>query len=103
MKKQKDHWKELLPYERKFEVAAWALCGMFFLVLFLELMVWHKLLTLPVHVDIVDILGGFLIAAAQGCEAVALWRKNRSVAHVFFLMAIVFGLGTIRDIVKLFI
>ena len=100
MKKQKDHWQELLPYEKKFEVAAWVLCGLFFLVLALELMAWRKLPTFPVAVDI---LGGLLITAAQGCEAVACWRKNRNAAHGFLLLAIVFGLGVLWDIVKLFI
>ncbi|MBR2048450.1 MAG: hypothetical protein IJ960_07620 [Oscillospiraceae bacterium] len=100
MKKQKDHWQELLPYERKFEVAAWVLCGLFFLVLALEMMAWRKLLVFPAAVDL---LGGLLITAANGCGAVVYWRKKRNHAQVCILVAIVFGLGVLWDIVKLFI
>ena len=100
MKKWKDHWAELLPYEKKFEVATWVLFGLFLVVFVLEVMDWIKVLTLPVDLDII---GGLLIASAQACEAVVYWRKARHLAHAFLLGAIVFGLGTVWDVVKLFI
>ena len=100
MKKQKDHWNELLPYEKKFEVATWVLFGLFLVVFALEIMGWIKVLTIPVDLDIV---GGFLIASAEACQAVVLWRKERNVAHASMMVAIVFGLGAVWDIVKLFI
>ena len=100
MKKQKDHWNELLPYEKKFEVATWVLFGLFFVVFAMEIMTWIKVLILPFALEIP---GHLLLGSAQACQAVVYWRKERNVAHACLLAAIVFGLGAVWDIVKLFI
>ena len=100
MKKWKDHWNELLPYEKKFEVAFWILLGLFLVTFLIEIL--DKLNVMPVDMDMFIVLKG-LLAAANACEAVSEWRKNRSFAHACVACAVVFGLGTVWEIVKLFI
>ena len=100
MKKWKDHWNELLPYEKKFEVAFWILTSLFFISFLIEIL--DKTNVMPVDMDMFIVAKG-LLAAANACEAVSEWRKNRSFAHACVACAVVFGLGTVWEIVKLFI
>jgi len=76
-KKQKEHCNELLPYEKRFEVVKWVLFDTF-------------------------VITGALIAAAEACQAVIYWRTYRNLAHSSIILAIIFGLCTVRDIVRLF-
>ena len=100
MKKWKEHWNELLPYEKKFEVAFWILTSLFFISFLIEIL--DKTNVMPVDMDMFIVAKG-LLAAANACEAVSEWRKNRSFAHACVACAVVFGLGTVWEIVKLFI
>lgn len=100
MKKQKDHWKELLPYEKKFEVASYIALGVALIVFVFEGLDIFGIL--PVAFDLSIILRG-LMAVFGACQAVVYWRKERHLAHVSMMIAIVFGLGAVWDIVKLFI
>ena len=99
MKKWKDHWKELLPYEKRFEVAMWVLMGAFVIFLALDFLGAFGVLTIGFDAFVI---AGALIAAAQACEAVVYWRTNRRLAHTSIILAIIFGLCTIRDIARLF-
>ena len=98
-KKQKDHWNELLPYEKRFEVATWVL--FFAFAAFTALDFLDSFGVFAVGFD-AFVIAGALIAAAQACQAVVHWRTNRGLARSFLLGAIIFGLCTIRDIVRLF-
>ena len=100
MKKWKDHWNELLPYEKKFEVAFWILTSLFFISFLIEIL--DKTNVMPVDMDMFIVAKGIL-AAANACEAVSEWRKNRSFAYACIACTVVFGLGTVWEIVKLFI
>ena len=100
MKKWKDHWNELLPHEKKFEVAGWILTSLFVISFLIEIL--DKTNVMPVDMDMFIVAKGIL-AAANACEAVVCWRKNRSFAHACVACAVVFGLGTVWEIVKLFI
>ena len=100
MKKQKDHWKELLPYEKKFEVASFIFLGVALIVFVFEVL--DKFGVLPVAFDLFIISRG-LLAVAAACQAVVYWRKERHLAHASMMIAIVFGLGVVWDVVKLFI
>ena len=100
MKKWKDHWNELLPYEKKFEVAFWILTSLFFISFLIEIL--DKTNVMPVDMDMFIVAKG-LLAAANACEAVSEWRKNRSFAYACIACTVVFGLGTVWEIVKLFI
>jgi len=100
VKKQKDHWKELLPYEKKFEVASYIALGVFLIVFVFEVL--DKFGVLPVAFDLYIISRG-LLAVGQACMTVVYWRKERHLAHACLFVAIVFGLGTVWDVVELFI
>jgi hypothetical protein len=100
MKKWKDQWKELLPYEKRFEVAMWVLVCAF--VVFFALDILREIGVLDIGFDAFPI-GRALIIAANVCEAVVCWRTNRNLAHTAIITAVIFGLGAIRDIVRLFL
>ncbi len=99
-KKQKDHWNELLPYEKRFEVATWVLFCAFVVFFALDLLGAFGVLTVGFDAFVI---AGALIAAAEVCQAVVYWRTYRNLAHTSLIMAIIFSLSVIRDIVKLFI
>lgn len=99
-KKQKDHWNELLPYEKRFEVAMWVFFCAF--VVFFALDILRATSVFDIGFDAFPITRA-LIAAVSACEAVVYWRTNRNFAHTCVMCAVVFGLGTVWDIVKLFI
>ena len=100
MKRYKDKCNEFLTYEKKVEVAFWILLGLFLITFLIEIL--DKLNVMPVNMDMFIVAKGIL-AAANACEAVSEWRKNRSFARACVACAVVFGLGTVWEIVKLFI
>ena len=100
MKKWKDHWKELLPYEKRFEAAMWVLFCAF--AVFISLDFLDSFGVLAVGFDAFEIAGA-LIAAAQACQAVVYWRTNRKLARTSLLVAIIFCLATLQDIVMLLV
>ena len=100
MKKWKDDWNEMLPCEKKVQVAAMVSLAVALIVFVFEVL--DKFGVLPVAFDLFIISRG-LIAVSQACETVVYWRRNRQIAHAFMATAICFGLATIWDIVKLFI
>ncbi len=100
IKKQKDHWNELLPYEKRFEVATWVLFGAF--VIFFALEILRATGHLAIGFDPFPITR-VMVVAMNVCEAVVYWRTKREFAHSCVMVAIVFGLGAIWDIVKLFV
>ena len=100
MKKWKARWKELLPYEKKFAVAAYVMLAVFLIVFTFEVL--DKFGIISVGIDLFIVFGGVL-AIGQGCEAVVCWRKERNLAYIFMMAAIVFGFGAVWDVVKLFI
>ena len=100
MIKWKDDWKDMLPHEKKFQVAAMISLGIALIVFVFEIL--DKFDVLPVTVDLFIVSRG-LLAVAQACEAVVYWRRERSVAQAFLITAICFGFGTVWEIVKLFI
>ena len=99
-KKQKEHWNALLPYEKRFEVAMWVLVCAF--IVFFALDILRATGRLAIGFDPFPI-ARVMIIAMNICEAVVYWRTNRNFAHSCVMVAIVFGLGAIWDIVKLFI
>ena len=99
-KKQKDHWKELLPYEKRFEVAKWVL--FFALAVFIALDFMDSFGVIAIGFD-AHVISGVLITAALVCEAVVYWRTNRQVAHSSLVLAVIFGFMSLRNIVKLFL
>ena len=100
MKKWKERWKELLPYEKKFEVASSVFLCLFIIGFLFEIL--DKLGVLPVAIDMNIISSGMLLGG-QTCQTVVLWRKERHLAYIFMIMAIWLGLSIVWDIVKLFI
>lgn len=98
MKKWKERWKEMLPYEKKCEVAT----GIFLFLAILAFLfeVLDKIGVFPVAID-PFVIGKVMLVAAQSCQAVVCWRKERNLAYAFMMVAICFGLGVIWDIVKL--
>ena len=100
MKKWKERWKELLPYEKKFEVASSIFLCLSIIVFIFEIL--DKLGVLPVAIDMFIISKGMLVGG-QICQTVVLWREERHLAHIFMMAAICYGLGIVRDIVKLYI
>ncbi len=99
LKKQKDHWNELLPHEKRFEVAMWVLFGAFVIFFALDILGAFGVLTIGFDAFVI---AGALIAAAQACQAVVYWRTNRGLAHTSTILAILFGLCTLRDVARLF-
>ena len=99
-RKQKEHWDELLPHEKRFEVAMWVFLGAG--VVFLVLDVLRVIGVLAIGFNPFPIARA-MIVAANVCQAVVCWRTNRNLAHTSIIVAVGFGLGTIWDIVKLFL
>ena len=100
MKKWKDHWKELLPHEKRFEVATWVLFCAFVIFFALDLLGAFGVLTIGFDAFAI---ARVLFVAVEVCQAVVYWRTNRNLAHSYLVMAFIFGLGILRAIVKLFI
>ena len=100
MKKWKQHWNEMLPYEKGFEVASWVIGCLTLISLVLEIMVAIRALMLNFDVAVIT---SILFVLCLACAAVVCWRKERHFAHFLIFLAILYGFGAIRDIVGLFI
>lgn len=93
MKKWKDHWRELLPYEKLFAVAGWLFLGAAMITLFLDIIR---------ESDVVRAASGASMAAALACQAVCCWRRERSRAWMYMVCAILLTLTTVMRVVILF-
>ena len=89
MKKWKEYWNELLPYEKWFDVVSWALCCGFLMFFVLDILGEFGILAIGFDAYPIE---GLLIAAAQACQAVVFWRTKRNQAYASLVMAIIFGL-----------
>ena len=100
MKKWKERWNKLLPYEKKFDVAALVLACAALAVF--GFWVLDKVGVLPAPFDLFIIIHG-LMAFALACLVVVLWRTKRSEAKGGIAWAIICAIAAIVKIVKLFI
>ena len=100
MKKWKERWNEMLPYEKKFEVASWVILCPAVAFLVLDILDAFGVLTLAFDAFVVSLVP---LALAFGCQAVVCWRKYRSTAIWSMIMGIWWGLDVIWEIAKLFI
>ena len=99
MKRWKDHWNELLPYEKRFEVASGVLFCLCLIFLLLDIL--SAFGVVKIRIDAFAI-SRVLLVVGHACQVVVNWRIERNVANTFLISAIVFGLGAVWDIVKLF-
>ena len=103
MKKWKERWNEMLSYEKIFEIASYV-----FFVIFLGTAFYELLFAIGVQSGVLErsfdtmILLNGMFAAFAGCQAVACWRRKRGSAIWNLAFAIMWGLDTIWEIVKLF-
>ena len=100
MKKWKDHWNELLPYEKRFEVATEVFISLFLIFFLLDVLAVLHVVTIDFDAFAVSRLW---LVAGYVCQTVVYWRIERKVANSFLTLAVVFGLGVVWDIVKLFL
>ena len=100
MKKWKERWNEMLPYEKKFEVGGYVFIGLSLAVMLLQ--TW-LLAIKGVGLPGIHILKLGLMAMLFGCLAVVSWRKQRGTAILNLILAIWWGFDAIWEIVKLFI
>ena len=100
MKKWKERWREMLPYEKWFEVAGWVLLCPAVILLALDILGAFGILAISFDAHAASRI---LFVMANACEAVVNWRYARNVAHACIMTAVVFGLGAVWDIIKLFI
>ena len=104
MKKWKERWNEMLSYEKIFEIATYVFFAVFLGVFFSELFFAIGIQggVLEKSFDAKILLTGLLPVVA-GCQAVVCWRRKRMSAIWNLAFAIMWGLDTIWEIVKLFI
>ena len=100
MKKWKERWNKLLPYEKKCEVASNIL--LFTAVIAFVFEVLDMINILPVAFNFYILTLG-LVLLGQVCSAVVCWRTERSSAKASIGLAICFAIMLIWEIVKLFI
>ena len=100
MKKWKERWNKLLPYEKKFEIATWVLLFVGVIAFVFEML--DKFNVLPVAFDFYILTNGLLMLALV-CSAVACWRTERSSAKASIGLTIWCAITLIWEIVKLFI
>ena len=100
MQKQKERWKKLLPYEKKFEVASYILLLISVISFIFEIL--DKTKVLPVAFDFYILTIGLLLFALA-CNAVASWRTERTSAKGSVGLAIWCAITIIWEIVKIFI
>jgi len=100
MKKQKERWNNMLPYEKKFEVGCWVLLFVAVIAFVFEML--DKFNVLPVAFDFFILTNGLLMLALV-CSAVACWRTERSSAKSSIGLAIWCAITLIWEIIKLFI
>ena len=103
MRKWKEHWHEMLSYEKIFEIASYV-----FFVIFLGTAFYELLFATGVQGGVLEksfdatILLTGLWTVVAGCQAVVYWRRKRNSAILYLAIAIIWGLDTIWEIVKLF-
>ena len=103
MKKWKEHWHEMLSYEKIFEIASYV-----FFVIFLGTAFYELFFAIGTQGGVLEksfdtmILVNGMFAAFAGCQAVVYWRRKRNSAILYLAIAIIWGLDTILGIVKLF-
>ena len=100
MKKWKERWNKLLPYEKKCEVACYILLFVVVIAFVFEML--DKFNVLPVAFDFYILTNGLLMLALV-CSVVACWRTERSSAKASIGLAIWCAITLIWEIVKLFI
>ena len=104
VKKWKEHWREMLSYEKIFEIASYV-----FFVIFLGTAFYELFFAIGVQSGVLErsfdtmILLNGMFAAFAGCQAVAYWRRKRGSAILYLAIAIIWGLDTIGRIVELLI
>ena len=99
MKKQKERWNKMLPYEKKCEVACHILLFLAVIAFVFEML--DKFNVLPVAFDFYILAEGLMLPALI-CSAVACWRTERSSAKASIGLAIWCAIHIIWEIVKLF-
>ena len=103
MKKWKERWNEMLSYEKIFEIATYVFFAVFLGVVFSEF-----LFAIGIQGGVLEksfnakALGTGLLTVVAGCQAVVYWRRKRNSAIFYLAIAIIWGLDTIWEIVKLF-
>lgn len=100
MKKWKERWNEMLPYEKKFEIATWIILCPAVVFFVLDILDAFGILTLAFDAFVISLVP---LVLALGCQTVVCWRKYRSTASWFMIVGIWWGLDAILEIVKLFI
>ena len=92
-------WKEMLPYEKKFEVASWVSLSPAIVFFVMDILAAFGVTTIGL-----DAFADSLVplALALGCQAVVCWRKERGAAIFFMIMGIWWGLDAIWEVVRLF-
>lgn len=100
MKKWKERWNEMLPYEKKFEVASYVLICPFAVFFVLDILAAFGVLTIAFDAFVISTVFG---ALTLGCQTVVCWRKERNTAILAMIMGIWWGLDVIWEIAKLFI
>ena len=85
MRKRKDYWNELLPYEKIAEIAMGIFGGIGILVLIGDILQWTGVIRAPFDLQIaVDVLLTLMLSA----YAVRNWRKERGRAIAFIVFAV---------------
>ena len=102
MKKWKERWNEMLSYEKIFEIATYVFFAVFLGVVFSEFLIGIQGGVLEKSFN-AKALGTGLLTVVAGCQAVVYWRRKRRSAIWNLAFAIMWGLDTIWEIVKLFI
>ena len=99
MKKWKERWNEMLPYEKKLEVASYVLFCPFVVFFVFDVLAAFGILTIAFDAFLISKVFG---ALALGCQTVVCWRKERGTAIWIMIMGIWWGLDAIWEIVRLF-
>ena len=99
MKTRKERWKELLPYEKKFDIA----CLVLLCIALIFLVFWglDKVGVLIPPFDLFLLVEG-ACALGFACGAVTMWRKERSHAIFYIVMAAVNAIKATYEIAQFF-
>ena len=97
MKKWKNHWAELLPYEKKIEVTALLLAGVAGISLVCDVLQTFGAFSLGFDFFMV---GKLALTFGLACEAVVFWRKQRNSAVAFTVSAILCLLSVLLDMIR---
>ena len=100
MKKWKERWNNLLPYEKKFDIA----CLVLLCIALIFLIFWglDKVGVLTPPFDLFPLVEG-ACALGFACGAVTMWRKERSHAIFYIAMAAVNAIKATYEIAQLFL